>query len=41
MLAAYRSAGVRRIILWPVINEIPQLEKFQNHIAPLARTSSP
>ena len=40
-LAAYRSAGVRRIILWPVINEIPQLEKFQKHIAPLARTSSP
>jgi probable F420-dependent oxidoreductase len=40
-LAAYRSAGAQRIMLWPVTDEIHQLEKFQEHIAPLARTNPP
>jgi alkanesulfonate monooxygenase SsuD/methylene tetrahydromethanopterin reductase-like flavin-dependent oxidoreductase (luciferase family) len=28
-LEAYRSAGVQRIMLWPVQDELRQLEKFQ------------
>jgi len=33
-LEAYRSAGVQRIMLWPVKNELRQLETFQEHIFP-------
>jgi len=37
-LAAYRSAGVQRIFLWPVEDELRQMEIFQERVAPLART---
>jgi probable F420-dependent oxidoreductase len=37
-LDAYRSAGAQRILLWPVNNEIRQLETFEKHVIPLART---
>jgi probable F420-dependent oxidoreductase len=35
LLNAYRSAGAQRVMLWPVKDEIHQLEKFQEHVAPL------
>ncbi len=38
-LAAYRSAGVRRILLWPVEDELRQLEAFREHVVPLAHAS--
>jgi probable F420-dependent oxidoreductase len=37
-LDAYQSAGAQRILLWPVNNEIRQLEMFEMHVIPLART---
>ena len=37
-LEAYRSAGVQRIMLWPVYDEIRQLATFQEHVMPLAHT---
>ena len=37
-LDAYRSAGAQRIMLWPVHSEIRQLEAFEKHVIPLART---
>jgi probable F420-dependent oxidoreductase len=36
-LAAYQSAGAQRIIVWPITNEIPQLETFHQQILPLTR----
>ena len=36
-LAAYQSAGAQRIIVWPITNEIPQLEIFHQQILPLTR----
>jgi probable F420-dependent oxidoreductase len=35
-LAAYRAAGTQRILLWPVQNELYQLEMFRERVAPLA-----
>ena len=35
-LAAYRSAGVQRIMLWPVQDEPGQLEAFREQVVPLA-----
>ena len=35
-LAAYRAAGAQRILLWPVQNEIQQLEMFHERVVPLA-----
>ena len=35
-LAAYRSAGAQRIMLWPIHDEISQLQKFQERVTPLA-----
>ena len=35
-LAAYRAAGTQRILLWPVQNELHQLEMFCERVAPLA-----
>jgi alkanesulfonate monooxygenase SsuD/methylene tetrahydromethanopterin reductase-like flavin-dependent oxidoreductase (luciferase family) len=40
-LAAYRSAGVQRTLLWPIGDELHQLETFQDQIVPLVRPSSP
>jgi probable F420-dependent oxidoreductase len=39
-LAAYQSAGAQRIMLWPITNEIPQLESFHQQILPLAKAIS-
>jgi probable F420-dependent oxidoreductase len=35
-LAAYQSAGARRIMLWPIQNELRQLAKFQEQVVPVA-----
>jgi probable F420-dependent oxidoreductase len=40
-LTAYQSVGAQRIMLWPITNEIPQLETFHQQILPLAQSSSP
>ncbi len=37
-LAAYRAAGVQRIFLWPVENELRQLAVFQERVAAAAST---
>ena len=34
-LVAYQAAGVQRILLWPVADEVRQLEAFQERVAPL------
>jgi probable F420-dependent oxidoreductase len=34
-LVAYKAAGAQRIMLWPINDEIPQLEKFHQQILPL------
>ena len=39
-LAAYQSAGAHRIMLWPVNDEMPQLEKFKERVLPLAQANS-
>jgi alkanesulfonate monooxygenase SsuD/methylene tetrahydromethanopterin reductase-like flavin-dependent oxidoreductase (luciferase family) len=40
-LVAYQSAGAQRIILWPITDEIPQLETFHQQILPLTPPNSP
>jgi alkanesulfonate monooxygenase SsuD/methylene tetrahydromethanopterin reductase-like flavin-dependent oxidoreductase (luciferase family) len=40
-LAAYQSAGAQRIILWPIKDEIPQLEAFYQQVLPLTHPSPP
>jgi probable F420-dependent oxidoreductase len=40
-LAAYQSAGAQRIIVWPITNEIAQLETFHEKVLPLAQPSPP
>ena len=35
-LSAYRAAGAHRILLWPVQNELHQLEMFRERVVPLA-----
>jgi probable F420-dependent oxidoreductase len=40
-LAAYQSAGAQRIMVWPITNEIPQLETFHQKILPLTRAILP
>ncbi len=37
-LAAYRSAGAQRIILWPITDEISQLETFHQRVLPLTKS---
>ena len=37
-LAAYKAAGVERVFVWPVANELDQLEVFQTKVAPLVDT---
>jgi alkanesulfonate monooxygenase SsuD/methylene tetrahydromethanopterin reductase-like flavin-dependent oxidoreductase (luciferase family) len=34
-LAAYKAAGVHRVIMWPTKDEIEQLKIFQEKVAPL------
>ena len=34
-LVAYREAGVQRVYLWPVGDEVRQIETFQERVAPL------
>jgi alkanesulfonate monooxygenase SsuD/methylene tetrahydromethanopterin reductase-like flavin-dependent oxidoreductase (luciferase family) len=33
-IAAYQEAGVELLVLWPVVDEIGQLERFAERIAP-------
>jgi alkanesulfonate monooxygenase SsuD/methylene tetrahydromethanopterin reductase-like flavin-dependent oxidoreductase (luciferase family) len=34
-LAAYQAAGAQRIMLWPIRDEVHQLETFHQQILPL------
>ena len=34
-LAAYKAAGVQRVFVWPIKDEIEQLTIFQQRVAPL------
>ena len=34
-LIAFREAGVQRVFLWPVADEVEQLERFRAEVAPL------
>ena len=34
-LAAYEEVGVQRIYLWPLANELDQIEIFMKQVAPL------
>ena len=34
-LTAYQAAGAQRVLLWPVADELRQLETFQERVAPL------
>lgn len=34
-LAVYKAAGVQRVFIWPVRDELNQLTQFQKKIAPL------
>jgi probable F420-dependent oxidoreductase len=34
-LAAYKAAGVQRVFIWPVADELDQLDVFQSKVAPL------
>ena len=36
-LAAYKAAGVQRVFIWPVKNDIEQLTIFQKKVVPLVR----
>jgi len=35
--AAYKAAGAERVFLWPVKDEIAQLEKFQRQVIPILK----
>jgi probable F420-dependent oxidoreductase len=39
-LAAYRAAGVQRVFVWPVEDEVDQLAVFQKKVAPLVDSHS-
>jgi alkanesulfonate monooxygenase SsuD/methylene tetrahydromethanopterin reductase-like flavin-dependent oxidoreductase (luciferase family) len=34
-LAAYQHAGAERIFLWPLADELDQLERFREEVVPL------
>ena len=34
-LSAFAAAGVRRIFVWPLGDELAQLERFQERVVPL------
>jgi probable F420-dependent oxidoreductase len=40
-LAAYRAAGVQRVIVWPVLDELEQLTVFHEKVAPLVDALDP
>ena len=40
-LAAYKTAGVQRLFIWPVADEINQLNVFQKKVAPLVNKIAP
>ena len=37
-LTAFAKAGVRRVLIWPVADEVHQLERFWNEVRPLVET---
>ncbi len=39
-LARYAAVGVQRVLLWPVADEVQQLEIFRDQIMPLLRSPS-
>lgn len=39
-LAVYRSTGAQRVLLWPIQDELRQLETFLEHIVPMSYASS-
>jgi probable F420-dependent oxidoreductase len=39
-LAPYRTAGAQRVFLWPVADDLKQLEMFQKQVVPLLRSST-
>ena len=38
-LTRYSAAGVQRIFLWPLEDEVRQLELFQDRVAPLVNVA--
>ena len=39
-VAVYRSTGAQRILLWPIQDELRQLETFLEHVVPMSHASS-
>ncbi|HSE47446.1 MAG TPA: LLM class flavin-dependent oxidoreductase, partial [Gemmatimonadales bacterium] len=37
-LSAYVRAGAQRVFIWPLANELEQLERFQSRVVPLIQT---
>jgi alkanesulfonate monooxygenase SsuD/methylene tetrahydromethanopterin reductase-like flavin-dependent oxidoreductase (luciferase family) len=37
-LSAYADSGVQRVFLWPLGDEVAQLERFRGHVIPLVRS---
>jgi alkanesulfonate monooxygenase SsuD/methylene tetrahydromethanopterin reductase-like flavin-dependent oxidoreductase (luciferase family) len=37
-LAAYQAAGAQRVFLWPIADELRQLEIFQKQVRPLVES---
>jgi alkanesulfonate monooxygenase SsuD/methylene tetrahydromethanopterin reductase-like flavin-dependent oxidoreductase (luciferase family) len=33
-VAEYQAAGVEELVLWPIVDEVAQLERFAERIAP-------
>ena len=40
-LAAYEAAGLQRVYLWPVADDLRQLETFQESVAPMVAAARP
>ena len=38
-LTAFATAGVQRVFIWPVADELHQLERFWNEVRPLVPTT--
>ena len=38
-LTAFATAGVQRVFIWPVADEVHQLERFWNEVRPLVPTT--
>jgi alkanesulfonate monooxygenase SsuD/methylene tetrahydromethanopterin reductase-like flavin-dependent oxidoreductase (luciferase family) len=39
-ISAYADAGAERIFLWPLVDELRQLELFRESVVPLVSTAS-